>query len=504
MNSRKNIEVLPFTEDNLAIALSNQFISAEQVPIVKKSHFNYLKSYLSDLGAQTILIEYPYISKAYLNDFASYYSLCFQTYSKYSKRIHFFDKKFTIRAVNSALFNSKSPSNKILSEKHYLGNIVAKPLPEAIIGSTLLKTYSDDDERVYTTKKYHVNLFGKKITFKSLVYQEQDTVVSACATSAIWTAFHKAAKQFQTSIPTPNEITTSAGNLFFTSGRTFPNHGLDGHQIGNAIHSIGLVSELRNGHSEVITRKNLFKAFIYAYLKLELPILLGIRIDNIGLHLITVTGFKKPTQQITGTTDDPALTAFGLDKIYGHDDQTGPFARMEIVDAGANKFKLKTSWEDDKGDCIEAEIVSISVPVHKKIRINFDNIYAQTKKINWLFSFLLDESLLTWDVYLEFGNNYKQTQRDSSIEKAFKEKILLQPYPKHIWVTSLIFNGVKIMDFIYDATGIERSFYCIAINLFNSAQRTTLQTLYGLPHFRNAVELYLDKNYLNLFDDSVK
>ena len=88
------MQILPFSNENLAKSLAHKFTPEEVIS--KKYHFLYLKEYLNsaDLGAKTIVIEENYISKDFIHDFASYYALCFEEYSKFCKRVHFFNKSF--------------------------------------------------------------------------------------------------------------------------------------------------------------------------------------------------------------------------------------------------------------------------------------------------------------------------------------------------------------------------------------------------------------------------
>ncbi|MEL6862890.1 MAG: hypothetical protein AAFP19_00665, partial [Bacteroidota bacterium] len=370
----------PFSHDTLAEALSNEYTS-----IREKFHFNFFKEYLGQtnegLGAQTILIEYNYVSRSYLHDYASYYALCFQDYKRLCKRVHFFSVPFSQRAFKAAVANPNSRGGQKIWAA-YLGYVVIKPLPKTIIGATLLKTYArtSNKKRHYpVTKKYEINIFGKTLEIDSLVFQEQDSIVSACATTALWSAFHKTAELFQTTLPSPNEITSSAGNLFLTSGRSFPNRGLDHHQIGNAISSVNLVFEMRNhnislsNQSEEEKKKNIafIKAFLYAYNKMGLPVLLGINLKDRGKHLITIVGFREEHKPVK-VTSDISLKAFQIERFYAHDDQVGPFSRL-----GFKNNNLESSWwsSDDGSEKIEAEIMSIFVPLHKKIRINFEQIY---------------------------------------------------------------------------------------------------------------------------------
>ena len=133
------MEVQDFTLPNFSKALSNNYTSEDIVK--EKNHFTYLSGYLGIYGldAKTIVIENDYVSKDYLHDFVSYYSLCFENYPKTCKRLHFFNLNFSKEEFISALVTSDK-SQEIWDS--YLGFIVVRPIPTKVIGYTVLKTFS--------------------------------------------------------------------------------------------------------------------------------------------------------------------------------------------------------------------------------------------------------------------------------------------------------------------------------------------------------------------------
>lgn len=508
--------VIPYNPNNLANSLSNSFLTKEDIISRNSMHFRYLVDYLSKsegIGATTIVIEEHYISKAFLNDFASYYALCFKSYEKVCKRIHFFNEKFSAQAFDDAILDPQSKSHRIWDS--YLGYVVAKPLPEAIIGPTILKTYESDEsnERNYITKSYKINLFGKSLDVHSVAYQEQDSVVSACATTAIWSAFHKTAELFQTRIPTPNEITRSAGNLFFESGRSFPNRGLDITQIGKAIESVGLVSELHNNNS-TIQDNNWIKSFVYAYVKAGIPVLLAFKMDgdHVG-HLIAVTGYKK--HKSIPAKQEMQLVSHEIQRLYAHDDGIGPYSRLGFTTVSelenpndsknsktVQRDKLVTSWKRrGSKKNIHAEIDAIIVPIHPKIRINFDDIYNQVKLLNLFFSAILKEdNHLHWDVYLCFSNIYKSAIRESNtLLRNEKKGVLENALPKHVWIAEAKYGPYHLVDFVFDATDFSRGFYCLKILFFSTGFKGLLGKSLENPSVLSEIERTLSRDFRELF-----
>lgn len=471
--SEQFFTVLPFSVENLAEALSNRLTPSDQVRA--KNHYKYFCEYLGNTGdslnAKTIVIENKYTSKSYLMDYSSYYSTCFSEYDRFCKRVHFFSIEFSKRKFNSAIKNVSSQSKNIWDS--YLGYIVVKPLPAIPVGATLLKTYNHTktDKRFFPcTKEYKVNLFGKEIPIESLAFQEQDSVVGACASSALWSAFHKTSQLFQTPLPSPSDITKSAKNLFENSGRTFPNSGLDHYQIGNAIESVGLVSELRN--SSKFADVGYLKAFIYAYNRMGLPVLLGIKFTGLGGHLISVTGYKESRDLNYPRDTKMSLKASKIERLYAHDDQVGPFSKLGF-DSNGN---FETSWIAKDGTKLSAELVSVFIPIHHKIRLTFENIYAKVRWVDFYFLQRLSTEEVYWDIYLDFSNEYKKSTRESNIMPgSMKYSLLTEPLPRYIWIAKGFVNEECMIELLFDATQIASANFCIKINIYNLSLKTLLR-----------------------------
>ncbi len=503
-----NIIVLPFSEENLSEALTNKLINKDGVK--KKKHFIYLLDYLrsKDFGieAKTILIELFYTSRSYLSDYATYYSLCFKDYDRFCKRVHFFSEDFDIEQFEEALAKKTDKSEAIWQS--YLGYIVVKPLPEAIIGPTVLKHYDSDSIsiRKYTaTKEYHISLFGKELLLKSLVYQEQDTILSACATAALWSAFHKTSQMFQTAQPSPSDITRSAGNLFINYGRTFPNHGLASHEVCRAIESIGLVSELRN-QGAVVENISTFKAFVYSYLRMGLPILLGLKFSETEYHLITICGYRE-TEKPVRSSDNISLLSEQIDRFYAHDDQIGPFSRL-----GFAGNLIETSWwlDDDINKKMPASIHSVIVPLHPKIRITYEEVYQKVALIDaYLFYFNTNNVAqpdleLIWDVYLDYSNNFKtEILNDTSIEEKLKKEYVFSNMPRFIWRAVCYAKGVKLLEIVFDATDINRGFYCHNAFFYDEKFKETIKDGFNEKIVQVSFEQDLGFGYLNLFSNAL-
>lgn len=404
-------EVHPYGSDVLCRLVAEK---AAGVPalVTGKRHLTFLEEYFATVGARTLVLENDYVDRDYLEDFAGYYVRCFHTYGRTCARIHFFTLEFSEADFEDLISCGKSAVSPTDLQDHYLGFMVVKPLPQSMIGRSCLKTYPDDEGRRHfpVIRSYSANLFGIELTVESLAFQEQDTVAAACATSALWSAFQGTASIFQHSIPSPVEITRAATRHSPPITRARPNQeGLSPLQMAEAIRSVGL-EPLVVGPGDEFT----LKANVYAYLKARVPLLLGATLldpglppdeAERGLHALTVTGFSLGAAAPVSHPAGLQLRAFRIDKLYAHDDQAGPFARMLLLEDG--KGALETSWLTADGTgLLRAVPFLLIVPLYHKIRIRLQAI------LDILFQF--DDRVetfrrpglvqlpqrLEWDVYL--------------------------------------------------------------------------------------------------------
>jgi hypothetical protein len=416
--------------------------------------------------------------------------------------VHFFRVAFDRAALDAALLDPKTGQDLWDS---YLGYIVVKPLPARQIGATLLRPYTPaaDKQRVYPVRRpYAVNVLGKQLVVETLIFQEQDNNVSACATTALWMAFHKTAFLFQTALPSPYHITAASRNLFYRQGRTFPSTGLDQTQIGEAIQAIGLVAELRTyrqddewapGEDIAARRQEQLlgaKGFIYAYLRLGLPVLLFLLLDgreDQG-HLITVTGYRLAAADVLPTTDI-SLAADALDRLYAHDDQMGPFARYSFTDDGQllTPWPAGADWETAERwqNYRVASLYSVFVPLAADIRITYEQVFRQVGLFEQLFADTIRERTdMVWDIYLDYSNHYKdELRRLRPVEGEPLRRILVSSLPKYVWVARATLQKEPILEMVFDATDLHTGFYCLLINVFTPL-RSSLAVALSQGSFR--------------------
>ncbi|MEO3405888.1 hypothetical protein AAFN85_18395 [Mucilaginibacter sp. CAU 1740] len=462
------MRVLPFDEQSFAEALSNEHSTAEVIR--HKTHFAYFLKYLGDNGirVKTMVIEDGYISKDYLHDYASYYAFCFAGYEKICKRIHFFSTEFDEIALKAALLN---PAEEAFWNG-YKGFIVSKPLPITVIGYTVLSVYPDipevREQRIFSAlRDYKIHFFGKELTLKSLAFQEQDSVIAACATTAIWSMLNRASTDHHTILKVPSEITKGAG-LSQQGGRLFPNSGLEIRQICRAIINCGLEPEVNQGNvipesgitkGIKVVETSRIKQLIYAYERIGIPIILCIQVPHrnteYGFHAVAVAGYKMAEDAAVGVWTTP-FVADRMEKFYVHDDQFGPFAWVKFLESDG----IESPWSTNDEAIRPTYVINAVIPVYPKIRITYENILDLVTPLDGIIkdAFGLQQNdPLYWDIKLDFSESFKRYVMQSSLDDEDKLELIKKSMPKYIWVVTCYVENARFFDFTFDATGVNNA-----------------------------------------------
>lgn len=518
-----NCTIVKFTTENLKKALRNDFITLSEISNNKR-HFKYLLEYLGKgdevtspgLNAGMMVIESKYTSRSYLEDYQEHYFVSYSRYERSCERIHFFshevDSEISLNKEKQRellnLMLSNSPESTEIWDK-YLGYIVKRPIPTGIIGATLLKTYPEKSDNIYqrkftATKPYKINVFGREIILKTLIYVEQDRIVGACATSALYVAFHRLSHLFNTKRPNQKKISDAAGISFISPNRKLMNKdGLSTFQICKVIEHYGLEPEiysLKKRKSEEI------KGILYAYLKMGLPIILGFRFNEIKKvdannlneedHAITITGYTEIEDSnikfesytkctITSTLEKIKkkqqlpliLKSRKIIQFYAHDDQIGPFSRIIF-----ENDKIITSWWDkEKG--VESKLtgqpfVSI-IPLSDRIRMPYETVRENVEIINiWLHTIIDELDYITWDIYLSRSNKEKKNILSSTeFDFELHSDSLSSNLPKYVWIADCHLPGMKLFKVVLDASDINQKFFAKRI-IFYSKDFISILTNY--------------------------
>src|SRR5690348_4372841 len=112
-------EVRPYTGAALEELLCNPHVELDRIR--GKLQVDFLKGYLTEIGAKTIIVELDYVDRDYLEDFAAYYVLCFVQYERRCKRLHFFSETFSHADLTEFLRTRNGSVNADNLSAAYLG-----------------------------------------------------------------------------------------------------------------------------------------------------------------------------------------------------------------------------------------------------------------------------------------------------------------------------------------------------------------------------------------------
>jgi hypothetical protein len=497
-------EIHPFTDDALYDALSNPNCPKSVVATLRPS--TYLAGYLKDIHAKTLVVELDYVDGDFLDDFASYFVKCFFPYERKCKRLHLFSASITEATFKQLILGSLPERDRCNALDAYLGFVVVRPLPSAIVGRTLLKTYeSDGGRRNYPcTKRYEAHLFGVELSVESLPYQEQDSVLAACATVSLWSCFHKTAELFGTATPTPATITRLANQALHT--RSVPSHALNVFQMCRAVAENGLepeVIEVKPGLPLV--------SLLYAHLRMGLPVVLLVHVERIGGHAITIVGYSMRSDQVHASEVAPGLgcvpmAGLMIDELYAHDDQIGPFSRLKItvgppVRVGNVEcpYKLTGSWTDKAtGQVLSLYPLSALIPVYHKVRVTFIDVQEWITRLDAIVVRLFVAADRRWDVHLITSNEYKKHSGSTGVPVDELEQLLLQPFPRFIWRALLSIGNTAAIELVFDATDMSRSMPIFKVVWRHPGVRAALQSAARNPANRTSLEASLTAGFLDL------
>lgn len=495
------LDVRSYEADQLYDSLSNERFTKETVRRHRQAV--YIHEYLEVVGAKTMVVEPRYVDKDYLADFASFYVTCFEPYDRFCKRLHFFSCEFDAAFLERIVLGKAESSDVDVLRNAYLGFVVARPLPQAVVGRTLLVPYPSDDGR----RKYkailtsYVRLFGLELEVRSLAFQEQDTAVAACATVSIWSALQKTSELFGTRAPQPPEITRCATrSLLFA--RALPTSGLHLEQMLFAIREAGLDPELYEPISGRAFRP--IASLIYGYCNFGLPVILIGELEGIGGHAVTIAGYSRRPDRVVArelptaivgkagrqAIPEPfALTGRWIDEFYAHDDAMGPFSRLRIERPNPGVFDPRNlewntrffsdDWNKQEKRDVPFLPTGFIVPVYPKIRLRYDDVLVWIARVNALMMTCSQSTADSgvWDIYITDTNRYKSQAPKLSLDDRRVFGLLVSSQPRFIWRATFSRDTIPIAEFLLDATSFAKAFPVFAINWFDDTAAERAQAV---------------------------
>ena len=492
---------------------------------------------LKESGVKSVVME-EYVDRHYIHDFCGHYGSCYHDYPKKCIRVHFFSYKFSEAEFKRIITDLTDPQDAIAKLGEYIGFIIFRPLPSAIFGNVALKAPVSSQNLFLITKTIKVHLCGLELYVATIPFQEQDKAISACATSALWTALHAIQENMPHNVPSPHRLTEKARKALV--------EGVKSHEVTRGLTITQMSWAAKDDNISPIVcvppSTSYLKALLRAYLYARIPVVLGIQLfynnDDVsknvinkvkGHHAVTALGYGEDLDYMK-PFDAPDMVSYNgvaprelflesssLNAIFCHDDQIGPFSLMTVPDEYSPA--LTTEWgRKDPNGSIDAKVLSILIPCNNKVRIRFSKIYDLVKGLNLILADYYTDTFgyqISWDIRLETVCHLKSRLRSIAsniLDPASKFKILSTPMPRYIWVVDQYIRKASefpkgrdmVVSYFFDATDIENSDFLMkvvhyrkvaynfnkAFFMLNKKEHDNPATPYII---RNLTDCYIDK-----------
>lgn len=500
------VAVVKYSKAYLLDLIRHQTGWDQRSEVSDKIQLNYLCQYLEidHINAKTIVVENEYIDRHYLEDYSEYYARCFSSHPRKCSRLHFFSNEFTESQFVSALETNTSSFFHELS-LGYIGYAVIRPIPHTFLAKLCLKRYNElvlNEDCTLISKPNKVSLFGIRLEVSSAPFLEQDKVVSACATSALWMFFSASNHEFNGNLPSPSAITKSATGSSYDGVRTFPNTGLSPTQVARSLKHFGFEPIIFELSTDLLKLKEL----AYGYISYNIPVLIAGSIyqedadgtiKHAGKHLVCALGYRLSKQDLS-SADGMRLISHTIQNIYVHDDRYGPYVRVAMNPSpflfnGINRsglvfslpgfgikdyfvpdlvivgvyHKIRLTYFDIRDMC-DAFLLYLEVTKSKiQNSLNFNKTAAQAENV---YPQLIVDGIGYFlrgvcDITLTSNTDIKEQLRNNADFLTFngitsKSSCLLKSMPKYIWRCRIRLCAEDslvekiITDILFDATEV--------------------------------------------------
>jgi hypothetical protein len=477
------VDFFPIGEAPLA-----DLLGLSEPPFLQGSAFRqleYIERYLGqeDFHCKSLSIERHYIDRDYMEDHSVFYSRSHRAYHNWCQRVHFFsigvsDLRAKLKALTKVGFadgvEEYRRACEEFSSEFYLGFSVIKPLRGCPIGRTVLRPYRETSgglERHFEcTRWYRTNLAGIRLAVKGLAFQQQDVGVSACATTALWSAMQKVRDFEDIAAATPAQITRLASQYTLPFGRSMPSEGLSIDQMCQAIQALGVSPNLLRVENFEAARSYLYSAALSGLA--PVLILKEVLPSPRLAHAVTLVGMETCVTEPVPILGSPFVDrAADLRSIFVHDDRRGPYIRAELREA-SGRLRLIIA---NGGSGEDWNLSHILIPLHGKIRLSFADLRLIADRILKNAEAYRDARLSTHtaaDTTIQFESMILRAPTyteelfigANKLSKGKAERIRVKlSLPRYVGVVRLSASYFGCMDVLIDTTSTPRNVTCLAI-----------------------------------------
>lgn len=473
----------------------------------------YVEAYAKDLGSKSVVVEGLYIDRDYMEDHSIFYSKSLYPYPNSCRRIHFFSADEAVvrqrlaEIVGIGIQKGEEAYREAcrrLSDEAYLGFTVIKPLLGSPVGRTVLRCFpevpadpKDASRRDFScTRVYTVHLMGAALTVRGLAFQQQDVGVSACATTAVWTALQKTRDHEDIAHVTPAHITSLASKYSLPFGRAMPSEGLSIDQMCQAVQAVGVSPNVFRADRFADTR-----GYLWSAIRSGLAPVLVLKHDD-GHHAVTAVGMKVRTPHLPSTvmpdTDD--ITS-DLIAFYVHDDRYGPYLKANLREKeGKASLEIPLRGKNSKAEVWS--LTHVLVPMHPKIRLPLSGlrqaalqVAATVHQIREAIEGMLPPNFIknptvTFASWIMRAHKYLESlflgsnDLDPARITEFNSRVVMARYLGVVHLSASYFDPI---DLLLDTTGTSKNTHCLAVVALRSSAPLTrrmavlLARTYGCP-----------------------
>jgi hypothetical protein len=310
-----------------------------------------------------------------------------------------------------------------------------------------------------------VHLAGVRLQVRGLAFQQQDLGVSACATTAIWSALQSARHLEETAFATPAQITARATQYALPYGRSMPSEGLTVEQMCQAVRSFNFAPDLVRPDDFRACRRILHASILSGIC----PIAILEEGPDADAHAVAVVGMKVRDRReapLGGFLDDHASELSGL---YVHDDRYGPYLRGEVRPSSNGHLLLRLSTRE-RGDGEDWLVTRLLFALHSKIRLSFNELCTISFGVtDQLYLFRRVETGAGGKIgcrrAIVRGYTYVESICVDASDGAHLAEALYKrvPLPRYVGVIRMEGEQLDRIDLLLDTTSTKRNLHALAV-----------------------------------------
>lgn len=419
---------------------------------------------------KSVVVERRYYDRDHARALSSFYSKLFRDIKRECIRLHFFSRRLSYPDLG----------NLEPYARDYLGFSVIRPFPYRKIGRTVLARLGKRPALEFPTCQgdFEANIGGSKLSVQGAAFMEQDMMVAACASAALWMSTITMARRFGLQECSPCEITERASQ-YLIQNRPMPSEGLICEQMLHALRTMDYDPILLGVESQEKA-----KHLIYSYVESQIPPILLCNLATGGHHAVIAVGhgyelpIENPRRTEVAWPNEPPLTfarsSEWVPYFLINDDQRGLYRKLTFVKTDARSPEeqierlreriemVHPDTDTSKLDLEEwhcpvaidmnmptighfggeeiANIWGVIIPLPQGVPLTSEQAERKAARLIRLWHDHSGEPLpdnLVLRTYLIPSNEYKQRIEDSGMHIFVKQLLRGKPMPRWIWVTEI-------------------------------------------------------------------